>query len=78
MNQKKVCILLAQDDASETLHNQQRSPWGPTALRLSAGTWSAKDDGNFSDFLNDAEVDLRLAHARKERGPLMIGSALRG
>jgi diguanylate cyclase (GGDEF)-like protein len=60
-----------------TVHNRQRSPWGPIDLRLSVGTWSAKDARNFSDFLDEVEVDLRLAHARDERGPLVIGSAVR-
>jgi diguanylate cyclase (GGDEF)-like protein len=42
-----------------TVHNETRSPWGPIDLRISVGTWSAKNARNFSDFLDTVETDLR-------------------
>ena len=46
------------------VHNDTRSPWGPIDLRLSVGTWSAKDGRSFSQFLDEVEAELRLAPAR--------------
>ena len=34
------------------VHNETRSPWGPIDLRLSVGTWSAKDGRQFGEFLD--------------------------
>jgi diguanylate cyclase (GGDEF)-like protein len=48
------------------VHNESRSPWGPIDLRLSLGAWSANDGRNFSDFLDEVEVDLRNADRKEE------------
>jgi diguanylate cyclase (GGDEF)-like protein len=43
-----------------TVHNETRSPWGPIDLRLSVGTWTAKDARPFEQFLDAVETELRL------------------
>jgi two-component system cell cycle response regulator len=54
------------------VHNETRSPWGPIDLRLSVGTWSAKDGRNFGEFLDAVEADLRRAvMPEKVRAPLL-------
>jgi len=54
------------------VHNETRSPWGPIDLRLSVGTWSAKDGRNFGEFLDAVEADLRRAILpEKVPGPLL-------
>ena len=45
------------------VHNESRSPWGPVDLRLSLGTWTAKDTRSFEQFLDTVESDLRLANS---------------
>jgi diguanylate cyclase (GGDEF)-like protein len=45
------------------VHNETRSPWGPIDLRISVGTWSAKDGRSFSQFLDTVESELRMASA---------------
>jgi len=42
-----------------TIHNEARSPWGPIDLRLSVGTWTAKDVRSFEQLLDHVETDLR-------------------
>jgi diguanylate cyclase (GGDEF)-like protein len=51
-----------------TVHNETRSPWGPIDLRISVGTWSAKNARNFSDFVDSVEADLRQK-GTPEQGP---------
>jgi diguanylate cyclase (GGDEF)-like protein len=53
------------------VHNETRSPWGPIDLRISVGTWSAKNARNFSDFVDTVEADLRQG-GTPEQGPRPI------
>jgi diguanylate cyclase (GGDEF)-like protein len=54
------------------VHNETRSPWGPIDLRLSVGTWSAKDGRNFGEFLDSVEAGLRqVSMPEKVRAPLL-------
>ena len=54
------------------VHNETRSPWGPIDLRLSVGTWSAKDGRNFGEFLDFVEAGLRqVSMPEKVRAPLL-------
>jgi diguanylate cyclase (GGDEF)-like protein len=54
------------------VHNETRSPWGPIDLRLSVGTWSAKDGRNFGEFLDAVEADLRrVGMPEKVPAPLL-------
>jgi diguanylate cyclase (GGDEF)-like protein len=53
------------------VHNETRSPWGPIDLRISVGTWSAKNARNFSDFVDTVEADLRQ-RGTPEQGPRPI------
>ncbi len=60
------------------VHNQTRSPWGPIDLRLSVGTWSAKDGRQFGEFLDAVEADLRLALTEREARIPVLQNAVRG
>ena len=54
------------------VHNETRSPWGAIDLRLSVGTWSAKDGRNFGEFLDSVEAGLRqVSMPEKVRAPLL-------
>jgi diguanylate cyclase (GGDEF)-like protein len=60
------------------VHNQTRSPWGPIDLRISVGTWSAKNGKNFSDFVDTVEADLRQVGIAEQAPALVLRSATRG
>ena len=57
------------------VHNETRSPWGPINLRLSVGTWSAKDGRSFGKFLDAVEADLRQVPAAGHEQIMVLGSA---
>jgi len=65
-------------ERSLTVHNETRSPWGPIDLRLSVGTWSAKDGRNFSEFINAVEADLRQVGISERARTLVMHNAVRG
>ena len=56
-----------------TVHNEAPSPWGPIDLRLSVGTWTAKDVRSFEQFLDAVETDLRLVPSLDHVAP--VGAA---
>lgn len=60
------------------VNNEARSPWGPIDLRLSVGTWSAKDPRTFGEFLDAVEADLRqVGLSEKVQAPLLHHSVQR-
>jgi diguanylate cyclase (GGDEF)-like protein len=57
------------------VHNETRSPWGPLDLRLSIGSWSARDERSFARFLDEVEADLRPVPVRPEAKSLVLDAA---
>ena len=43
------------------VHNRTRSPQDAVELRTSIGSWSARDERSFAEFLDEVESQLRLA-----------------
>jgi diguanylate cyclase (GGDEF)-like protein len=43
------------------VHNRTRSPQDVVELRTSIGSWSARDERSFAEFLDEVESQLRLA-----------------
>jgi len=43
------------------VHNRTRSPQDAVELRTSVGSWSARDERSFAEFLDEVESQLRLA-----------------
>jgi diguanylate cyclase (GGDEF)-like protein len=60
------------------VHNETRSPWGPIDLRISVGTWSAKNGRNFGDFVDAVEADLRQGSTREQTPSMILHNAMRG
>ena len=59
------------------VHNKTRSPWGPIDLRVSVGTWSAKNGRNFSDFADGVEADLRRVSMPEQAPTLVLHNVMR-
>ena len=71
-------VMLQRLEKHIAVHNETRSPWGPIDLRLSVGSWAAKDGRTFSQFLDTVEADLRNVVPEEELRPLVMQSAVRG
>jgi diguanylate cyclase (GGDEF)-like protein len=71
-------VMLQRLEKHIAVHNETRSPWGPIDLRLSVGSWAAKDGRTFSQFLDAVEADLRNVVPEEEPRPLVMQSAVRG
>ncbi len=54
--------------------NESRSPRGPLDLRLSVGTWSAKDGRSFAALLDSVESNLRQGVSAPSRAGVSEGS----
>ena len=52
-------VLRQRVESRLAIHNQNRQPWGPLALRLSVGYWGANDTRTFPEFLDSVESELR-------------------
>jgi diguanylate cyclase (GGDEF)-like protein len=59
------------------VHNKTRSPWGPIDLRVSVGTWSAKNGRNFSDFADAVEAELRRVSMPEQAPTLVLHNVMR-
>jgi diguanylate cyclase (GGDEF)-like protein len=60
------------------VHNETRSPWGPIDLRISVGTWSAKNVRNFGDFVDAVEADLRQGGTREQTASMILHNVMWG
>jgi diguanylate cyclase (GGDEF)-like protein len=52
-------VLRQRVESRLAIYSQNRQPWGPLVLRLSAGHWGANDPRSFPEFLDAVESDLR-------------------
>lgn len=56
--QPSAMVLRQRMESRLAIHNQSRQLWGPVALRLSVGYWSANDTRSFCGFLDAVESEL--------------------
>jgi diguanylate cyclase (GGDEF)-like protein len=52
-------VLRQRVEARLAIHNKNREPWVPLALRVSVGFWGANDTRSFAEFLDAVEAELR-------------------